>query len=1372
MSRKDIIESMYPLAPLQEAMLYHVLSGSEVDVYLQQQRFRLRGKVDVAVLKNAWQWVFDRHASLRTALVWDRGDEPFQVVCRGLKVPFEEHDWRGLGGPEQRRRRRRFFVDNEKRGIDLRKPPAMRLDLLRYEDELCELVWTYHHVHLDAWSVAVVLEELAVCYEAMAHGKEPELAPPQPFQNYVKWVRSQDTAEAERTWRGLLEGFDEPTPLPFDLGAPERDEQIEHGIAVGRVPAETSAGLESLARRHKVTVGTLVHGAWALLLSRLSGRRDVVFGMTTAGRPAELEGAESMVGLFINVLPFRLRVDPRESFLAWLDRLQRTQLEIRQLEYCSLAKIRDWSGAAPGKPLFESGIVFQNAPSDPETGGPSGGLEVEMIGSYEEKRQAPLLLEVAPGPELSLNLGYHAPRFDEDAARRIMDSFSALLAGMAAAPDSRLGELPLLSAERRAEIVAAIDAGRRDWSAGCVHELFEEQVERRPDEPALACDGGQTLSYRELERQANALAHHLLALGAGPEDRVGIYLERGPEMMISLLAILKAGAAYVPLDTSQPVKRLAALGREAGLRLAVTCQDLARAWPDRDLSLVLLDTDRSAIAGRSAKSPNRRARPENLAYLLFTSGTSGTPKAVAVEHRQVVNYVRGLEERLELEGPASFATVTTPAADLGNTSIFGAWCRGGCLRVVSSERVADPQALAADLGEHPVDCLKIVPSLWNVLRTVPGAERGLPRKRLILGGEALDRKDVRGVTELAPTCRVFNHYGPTESTIGSLVYEVESGEPSGPVPLGRALPNLRAWLLDERAQPVPEGGVGEIFLGGAGLARGYHGRAALTAERFFPDEHSDDPGARLYRTGDRARQTSGGDFVFLGRRDQQVKIRGFRVELEEVAAQLRDHPAVEKALVLPFAGGAGETTPAAFVVARRARRPVLEGEARVRLPNGMAIVERNRRETEVLYRDIFEHQSYFRHGIGLTEAPCVLDVGANIGLFSLLVSQLRPRARILAFEPVEPIYSALCLNTELYGPNVECLPYGLSSREGAGEFVYYPEYSAMSGVAAFADVEREIEVVKRFLNADPGEDVADQEGIAAELDQVLADRFRAEHRECRLRRLSDVLSEREIGRVDLLKIDVQRAEMDVVSGIDDADWEKIDQIVAEVHDLSDAEGSRLERIRELLGARGFDVELEQEEILRGTELFTVYARRRELGAPPAAEAPFPIAETDRPAPLSAAELEAHLAERLPDYMVPTSFTILETLPVTANGKVDREALLAGLATDLSNPEAALDGAPASGVAAPRSPLEEELAAIWREVLGIEEIDIHRTFFEQGGHSLLVMKMMIRLRKDFGVHIPLQSFMMKPTLADLAVLVVQELAEGVDEGEMGRMLANV
>jgi iturin family lipopeptide synthetase A len=871
----------------------------------------------------------------------------------------------------------------------------------------------------------------------------------------------------------------------------------------------------------------------------------------------------------------------------------------------------------------------------------------------------------------------------------------------------------------------------------CLHQLIERGADRARSATAVVFEGDR-LTHAELHRRARRLAAHLRRLGVGPEVRVGLFVEPSAALVAGLLGILNAGAAYVPIDTAWPRERIAYLIEDAGVTLLVTEQHLLSALPGAAAQVVCLDSfDWNASARPSAG--HAAVRPHNLAYVIYTSGSTGLPKGVCIEHRNIVNYVRDVSERLRLEPGMTYATVTTVAADLGNTAIFPALATGGTLHVISRERAASQAQLSEYFGRERIDVLKIVPSHLSALQTARHPERVMPRKRLILGGEPSRLDWIARLRDLAPACEIFNHYGPTETTVGVLTYRVGPELPrtqSGTLPLGRPLPNTSVHVLDEAGYPVAAGAVGELCIGGRGVMRGYLSRADSSAEKVVPDPFDGAPGARLYRTGDLARQLPDGNVEFCGRMDHQIKLHGNRIEPGEIEAALRAQAGVRDALVCAADDGNGGKQLVAYVAPAQREQPLWHRASVCVLPDGSSVSHLNRNETHYLYDEIFVRQAYLRHGITIRDGDCIIDAGANIGLFTVFANRLARDLRVIACEPNPAAFACLKANADAWGARVTCLPVGLSREDGQADLTFFHGLSLLSGFHADAAAEREL-VRTYVLNQHAN--LLDSEHSSLDLDELLDERLRATTVAARLRRLSDVLTEEGVERIDLLKVNVEKSELDVLLGLDAGDWRKIRQLVIEI----DRQRSR-EPIVSLLEERGYDVLVEQDPRLKSTELHYVYAIRPSAGLrgiirdQPADAHVVPV-PVDKEL-LTPAQLRTSLKVCLPSHMVPSAFVLIDQMPLTANGKVDRAAL----------PSFSIGGArPVGEVRGARTRTETAVAATWAELLGTQNIGIDDDFFDLGGQSLTAMRVVSRLSEAFDVDLSLRHLVEAPTIARLA-----------------------
>lgn len=948
MTRRTV-EGIHPLTPMQQGLLFHTLYAPDSGEYVLQLSCCLTGRLNLHVFERAWQEVVARHSTLRTSFVWKRQREPVQVVNGEVKVSIELEDWRDRGDAEREELLERYLRADRARGFELEKAPLMRIALMRTGEIRHELVWTSHHLLMDGWSLPLVLKDVFTCYGALSEGRQPRFEQSQQFGVYVEWLRQQDLKKAENYWRGRLKGFRRPTAI--DLG--RVDEVEEYGRETLRLSAEATARFGDLCRREHLTLSTLTQGAWALLLSRYAGENDVVYGATVSGRPADLPGVETVVGLFINTLPVRVAVDGGRLVRDWLNALQAQQAEMREYEYSPLAEVKGWSEVEQGMALFESVFAFDNYPVKTELDdrlpvemsegdGAAARLKVDRVRTREQTNY-PLTVNVAPGSSLAITISYDGKRFKATSIRRMLDHYARLLQGMVARPEQRITEVHMLSKEEISEL--ASESGYQDNDSlkrDTLHDLFEVQVGRSPDRVAIVSDDAH-LSYFELDRSANRTAHYLRSVGAGPECRVGVSMERTAEMIVAVLAILKSGAAYVPLDPAYPDERLRFVIEDAGLGLVVTRGSPLLLSSRADLTSV--DISSEPVGGQSDERPLSGAIGQNLAYIIYTSGSTGRPKGVAICHEQVVRLFAATEQWYGFDSGDVWTLFHSYAFDFSVWEIWGALLYGGRLVVVPYPLSRSPHDFYRSLCDQQVTVLNQTPSAFRQLAQAEeemGAAADLALEWVIFGGEALELNGLKPWFLRHGDCRprLVNMYGITETTVHVTYRPLTAADSEGAERslIGRAIPDLAVYLVDRDMQLVPIELAGEIYVGGEGLARCYLGNAQMTAERFVPNPFSKRPGARLYRTGDLGRRLPDGDIDYRGRIDHQVKIRGFRIELGEVEMNLLGHPSVEDAIVLAESNGSAENRLIAYIRSdhsRAASANELRGFLKQRIPDYM-----------------------------------------------------------------------------------------------------------------------------------------------------------------------------------------------------------------------------------------------------------------------------------------------------------------------------------------------------------------------------------------------------------------------------------------------------
>ncbi|MFL5382416.1 MAG: amino acid adenylation domain-containing protein, partial [Longimicrobiaceae bacterium] len=900
-------EGRLPLSFAQERLWFIDRLEPGSAVYNLPAAWRLGGALDEAALERALGEIVRRHEALRTTFGEVDGS-PVQVIAPFGGFALAVEDLSALGAADGEAALGRRAGEEARRAFDLSAGPLFRAALVRLSDEEHVLLLTMHHIVSDGWSMGVLFRELSALYQAYREGREsplPELGVQ--YADYAAWQREHlqgEVLEGELAyWRERL--ADAPALLELPTDHPRPAVQTFRGANERvQLPPELLERLQRLGRSEGATLYMVVLSAFQALLSKYSGSEDVVVGSPIAGRGrGEVEG---LIGFFVNTLVLRTDVSGDPSFRELLGRVREVTLgayEHQELPFEKLVAELQPERSLSHSPLFQVGFTLDNAQ---DTGGGLAGLSMQGLGAELGFAKLDLSLGLAAGSDgLRGGLTYSTDLWEAATMRRLVGHFTRLVEQAAADPDARISRVTLLNEAERRQVVEEWNATAAEIPRKCLHELFAEQAARTPEALAVV-SGEDALGYRELDACANRLARRLAGLGAGPEVRVGICLERGPEMVVAMLAVLKAGAAYLPLDPDYPAERLAYMLADSGARVLVTQASLRGLLPAEGVRIVRVDADAAMIAAEPDVAPRAAVAPENAAYVIYTSGSTGRPKGVVVTHANAANL---LPRAVRTFGAAPGGAVLQTASmsfDASLLEVFVALLSGAALHVAEREVVLSAERLAALLREREIGVWVSTPALLDSL-----PEADFPALRTIsTGGE---RCSAETAARWSRGRRLVNMYGPTETTIYTTAHACVPGAAEAP-PIGRPVANARVYVLDAWGEPVPAGVPGELYVGGAGVARGYLGRAALTAERFVPDAFGGEAGGRLYRTGDRARWRGDGTLEYLGRLDEQVKVRGFRIELGEIEGTLRRSEGVADCVVVAREEVPGEKRLVAYVV--------------------------------------------------------------------------------------------------------------------------------------------------------------------------------------------------------------------------------------------------------------------------------------------------------------------------------------------------------------------------------------------------------------------------------------------------------------------------
>jgi amino acid adenylation domain-containing protein len=1441
---------------MQEGMLFHTLAATEEGMYIQQLVLRVVGDLKVEAFEMAWSRVVARHQALRSAFVWESAEKPLQVIFRKVTLASRHEDWRS--DPSRAERLRELVEADRTQSFDLRRPPLLRLIFVRMGERDYRFIFTYHHMLLDGWSGSVVFKEVLALYEALCRGVDLQLPPPVGIESYAEWARRRKLTDAEGFFRKYLAGLRAPTPLYRDLRG-QRATSPGSGFDMREMflSAPQTARLGEFARAHRLTLSTVLQGAWAAMLSRHSGESDVLFGAISSGRPAELAGMDDMVGMFVNTLPARIRIDPDDTLVAWLQRLQREMAELRQYEYAPLVKIHAWSEIPPGTPLFETCQVWENVALDVLRPFAIANLQFTME-HYSVRTSDPITMLAFPGSQLKVQLLFNCSRVAPRSAERLLGHLETWLAEAPHAADQRVTHIRQLTDAETELLTEGWMGARVALPSTNVHQLFSEQVRRTPDARAVE-DGEIAYTYQQLDARANQIANALRGVGVARGTRVGICLKRSSDMVAAVLGVLKANAAYVPLDPAYPSSRVQFMAQDAQVTALITEEGCFDTLTLPDSTVLFLDRDREQFLAQPIVAPIDESQPDDVAYVLYTSGSTGVPKGVQVLQKSLLNLLLWSQELPLVAASDVLLAVTSLSFDIAGVELLAPLLVGARLVVAPPAAVADATILREWLERSGATVMQGTPATWRMLLATSWRPSG--KLRILTAGEAL-------MSDLArQLCfgggEVWNLYGPTETTIYSTAWKVDPAAEE--MSIGRPVNNTRLLVVDGAGQAVPVGVAGELLIGGLGVALGYLNRPELTAERFV--QLSPDDASRVYRTGDLVRWREDGTLDYLGRRDHQVKIRGNRVELGEIESVLNDQPMVRHAAVSVVEDASGEQAIVAYVVAESVDAL---GEAGLEL-DGEHVEDWQRTwdhayddsaglaRTDAAVEPTFNTRGWIssydgnpiaaeqmREWLASTVSRItslgprrMLEIGCGSGM---LLFRLAPGCdAYLGTDFSKTGLADIAANVSVLGDGAHRVSLLLSEAsdlsgvaDGSVDTVilnsvaqYFPGVAKMMAVLErgvqklgprgniFVGDVRDFDLHSAFWtsvhmhNAEPS--------TVATVVREQVERSLANEKELLLHRSFFGALLGRIPRISSARVLVKRGrgtnEMvrfryDVVLGLNEldaatttgtaaaaqtVDWSASGMTLAGLGELLSSVGaeglvvrsipngrilrfvlaSRLLRREGLSGsiealereaAAGSPLGVDPEDVwaiaeaaglsaeltlsLSGEEYFDAIVQRTappvRHPAPPGAERE-PADRKNKPSrpwheygnnPLQgrldgivSPVLRRSLGDKLPSFMVPSSFVFLGALPLTSNGKVNRRAL--------PHPTRQQDIRSKSYMS-PRDALELQLVRIWEDVLGVSPIGVFDDFFELGGHSIMSVRLVAQVEKRLGKRLPLWS----------------------------------
>ncbi|MEN8638237.1 non-ribosomal peptide synthetase [Pseudomonas sichuanensis] len=900
------IEDVYPLTPMQEGLLLHTLLEPGTGLYYMQDRYRINSALDPERFAQAWQAVVARHEALRASFSWNAGEAMLQIIHKAGNTPVDYQDWRGLDEDSQEQRLQALHKQEREAGFELLREAPFHLRLVRVADERYWFMMSNHHILIDAWCRSLLMNDFFELYQALGEGRQAQLPVPPRYRDYIGWLQRQDLGEARQWWQANLAGFERATAIPSDR--PLRHDHAGDGMVVGdcytRLDVTEGARLRELAQAHQLTVNTFAQAAWALTLARCSGERDVVFGVTVAGRPVSLPQMQRTVGLFINSIALRVQLPQpgeRRSVRQWLQGLLDRNMQLREYEYLPLVAIQECSELPKGQPLFDSLFVFENAPVETAVLDHAQHLNASSD-SGRTHTNFPLTAVCYPGDDLGLHLSFDQRYFDYPSVERLLGEFKRLLLALVDGFEGEVGELPLLGADEQRFLLD--DCNRTEHAYPLEQsyiELFEARVAAHPQRTVARCLEA-SFDYAGLNLAANRLGHALVAAGVAIDQPVALLAERGLALLGMIVGSFKAGAGYLPLDPGLPsarLQRIVELSRTPVLVCSAACAEQARQLLDEVAGAVrpkLLVWEEVQASNVASHNPGIHSAPDNLAYVIYTSGSTGLPKGVMVEQRGMLNNQLSKVPYLVLDEQDVIAQTASQSFDISVWQFLAAPLFGATVEIVPNAIAHDPQGLLAHVQATGITVQESVPSLiQGMLANDHQALDGL--RWMLPTGEAMPPELAAQWLQRYPAIGLVNAYGPAECSDDVAFFRVDLESTQGSyLPIGTPTDNNRLYLLGEDQALVPLGAVGELCVAGTGVGRGYVGDPVRTAQAFIPHPFGA-PGERLYRTGDLARRRPDGVLEYVGRIDHQVKIRGYRIELGEIEARLHEQPELRDAAV-------------------------------------------------------------------------------------------------------------------------------------------------------------------------------------------------------------------------------------------------------------------------------------------------------------------------------------------------------------------------------------------------------------------------------------------------------------------------------------------
>lgn len=884
---KDI-SSIYRLSGLQQGMLFHGLYDGKAGAYVEQLVCDLK-RCDLMMFCKSWDYVMKQHSILRSAFFYDRFDVPVQCVYPEVKLPVEVLEYRTKSDVEQQAAMKEYMEADKAKGFDFKLAPLMRVALMRLSEDRYRMLWTWHHLLFDGWSMPVLMEDFLSVYELLSLGKEVKAGEEDRYEDYIRYIERRDGEKEQLYWRNYLKGVEQSTLLPFIKTTKARNRGVgEYMSSWLQLDEDKTAQIESYAQKHRITVNTVMQGVWSYLLHRYTDNRDVVYGVTVSGRPGDLAGVEKRVGMYINTLPLHSMMQEEQKVAEWLQEIQANQALSRQHQYTPLNEIQGWS-AVKGD-LFDTLLVFENYPVSKVISSRQWGLGIENVQMHEQTNY-PLTIIVSSTNRIDIEFSYNSRLIEEFHIREIISHFQHVLQQVIDEKD-RVSDIRLLTQAEEHQLLVFNDTAVEYSNNKTVIDLFAEQAKHRPEAVAVVY-GAQHLTYKELDKRSSQLAHLLKSKGVKAEALVPICMNRSLEMIVGILGIWKAGGAYVPIDPGYPQDRIRYILEDTRASIVVSSKDSKlKLLTTEDVNIVELSPEWSDIGMEPVENPETAVKPNHLAYVIYTSGSTGKPKGVLIEHAGLLNLIEWHNHEYEVTELSRSTSMSGVGFDAFGWEVWPYLSAGASIYIIDdNERLSPFKLLKLFVTNNITHGFLFTAMVHEFVDSSRNKMKSL--KYLLTGGDKLSSIDIEGIDY-----KVINNYGPTENTVVTSNYKLSAKDKDRTPPIGAPIANTNIYILNKDNRLNPTGITGEICIVGDGLARGYLNLADLTAEKFIANPFCKGATERMFKTGDLGRWLPDGNIEYLGRLDEQVKVRGYRIETGEIESVLQQSGLVRQVLVL------------------------------------------------------------------------------------------------------------------------------------------------------------------------------------------------------------------------------------------------------------------------------------------------------------------------------------------------------------------------------------------------------------------------------------------------------------------------------------------